>query len=76
MKKIGKNLPVYVLAIALVVSSIINANQAQSHSTDTSRIRSLEREIASLRSCINSNLQELSFALNPNTKWRFFERRC
>jgi len=76
MKKIGKNLPVYVLAIALVVSSIINANQAQSHSSDTSKIRSLEREIASLRSCINSNINELQFNPFRNGNWSFFGRRC
>ena len=75
MKKRKGSISVYVLAIALVVSSAINANQAQSHSNDSSKIKSLEREIASLRSCINSNLQDVSLSLNTDN-WRYFNRRC
>ena len=75
MKKQRGNIAVYILAIALVVASAINANQAQSHSSDTARIRTLEREISSLRSCINSNLQDVSFSLGSDN-WRYFNRRC
>jgi hypothetical protein len=75
MKKQRGNFAVYVLAIALVVTSAINANQAQSHSSDAAKIRTLEREIASLRSCLNSNLQDISFSLSSDN-WRYFNRRC
>ena len=75
MKKQKGNIAVYVLAIALVITSAINANQAQSHSSDTSKIRMLEREIASLRLCLNSNLQDVSFSLS-SSNWRYFNRRC
>ena len=75
MKKQRGNIAVYVLAIALVVASVINANQAQSHSSDTAKIRTLEREISSLRSCLNSNLQDVSLSLSSDN-WRYFNRRC
>jgi len=75
MKKQRGNIAVYVLAIALVVTSAINANQAQSHSSDTAKIRTLEREISSLRSCLNSNLQDVSLSLSSDN-WRYFNRRC
>jgi hypothetical protein len=75
MKKQRGNIAVYVLAIALVVASAINANQAQSHSSDTAKIRTLEREISSLRSCLNSNLQDVSLSLSSDN-WRYFNRRC
>lgn len=75
MKKQKGNIAVYVLAIALVIASAINANQAQSHSSDSAKIRTLEREIASLRSCLNSNLQDVSLSLGSDN-WRYFNRRC
>lgn len=75
MKRQKGNITVYILALALIVSSAINANQAQSHSSDSAKIRMLEREIASLRSCVNSNLQDVSFSLSSNT-WQYFNRRC
>jgi hypothetical protein len=77
MKKQRGNIAVYVLAIALVVTSAINANQAQSHSRDTAKIRTLEREISSLRSCLNSNLDDVSRLLSRGSdNWRYFNRRC
>ena len=75
MKKQKGNIAVYVLALALVIASVINANQAQSHSSDSAKIRTLERQIASLRSCLNSNLQDVSFSLSLDN-WRYFNRRC
>ena len=75
MKKQKGNIAVYVLAIALVIASAINANQAQSHSSDSAKTRTLEREIASLRSCLNSNLQDVSLSLGSDN-WRYFNRRC
>ena len=75
MKKQKGNIAVYVLAIALVISSAINANQANGHSSDSAKIRTLERELLSLRSCLNSNLQDISFSLGSDN-WRYFNRRC
>jgi hypothetical protein len=87
MKKQIGNIAVYVLAIALVVASAINANQAQSHSRDTAKIRMLEREIESLRSlegqieslrsCLNSNLEDVSRLLSRGSdNWRYIRSRC
>ena len=75
MKKKKGNIAIYVLAISLVIASAINANLAHSHSSDSAKIRTLEREIASLRSCLNSNLQDVSLSLGSDN-WRYFNRRC
>ena len=61
MSKFKKDLPIYVLSASLVFFGIATATQADAHPTDTARIRSLEGQLSSLKSCINRQLTSISF---------------
>lgn len=82
MKRIKKDLPIYVLSVSLVIFGVNTASKAEAHSTDTSRIRTLEGQIRtlqgqlnSLQTCINRQLTNISF-YDPARERNIFVTRC
>ena len=75
MSKIKKDLPIYVLSASLVFFGVTTATQADAHPTDSSRIRSLERQLSNLKSCINRELSSLAF-YSPERDSRIITGRC
>lgn len=75
MSKFKKDLPIYVLSASLVFFGITTATQADAHSTDTARIRTLENQLISFKSCVNRQLLNISF-YQPTRDRFIFVTQC
>lgn len=60
MKRLKKDLPIYVLSASLVFFGMATATNADAHPTDSARIRALENQLNSLKSCLNRQLMNIS----------------
>ena len=77
MKESASRRALYVLAASIVLVSFTNSNTAQSHTADSAKIRSIESQVASLKRCLNSNLDSLFHASASGSKdWRYYPTRC
>jgi len=75
MSKFKKDLPIYALSASLVFFGVTTATQADAHPTDSSRIRSLESQISTLRSCLNRQLSQIGFYM-PDRDRYIYVGRC
>ena len=77
-----KDLPIYVLSTSLVIFGITTASNAEAHSADSIKIRSLDNQVRllqsqvnSLQTCINRQLTNISF-YDSSRDSRIFVTRC
>lgn len=75
MSKFKKDLPIYVLSASLLFFGVATATQADAHPTDTARIRALESQLSSFKSCVNRQLTSISF-YQPTRDRNIFVTQC
>ena len=77
MKRIKRDLPIYVLSAALVFLGIsISTQQAGAATVKDARVSALLSEFSSFKQCANSNFQELSFFSTSGNNRSMFIRTC
>ena len=75
MKRLKKDLPIYVLSASLVFFGMATATKADAHPTDSARIRALENQLNSLKSCLNRQLMNITFYDSSRDR-NIFVTRC
>ncbi len=61
MNRIKRDLPIYVLSASLIFFGVSTATQADAHSSDTTKIRNLENQFSTFKSCVNRQLASIGF---------------
>ena len=75
MNRIKRDLPIYVLSASLIFFGVSTATQADAHSSDTTKIRNLENQFSTFKSCVNRQLTSISM-YNPEFDRDIFITRC